>query len=153
MKIWKFEEVGGQEFEVSEGYPVMFPFTDVAPLEDYPLEQQTYVPTEGKWAFMGDLALKDEFDNLRARYEGLENDLAKANQELAESQAKLAVAGLASSQAMLATINLERKVKPLLDGLTTTTTSTTIEPTTTTSTTVEKETLPFTTTTTLKGDE
>ena len=153
MKIWKFEEVGGQEFEVSEGYPVMFPFTDVAPLEDYPLEQQTYVPTEGKWVFMGDLALKDEFDNLRARYEGLENDLAKANQELAESQVKLAVAGLASSQAMSATINLERKVKPLLDGLTTTTTSTTIEPTTTTSTTVEKETLPFTTTTTLKGDE
>lgn len=153
MKIWKFEEVGGQEFEASEGYPVMFPFTDVAPLEDYPLEQQTYVPTEGKWVFMGDLALKDEFDNLRARYEGLENDLAKANQELAESQVKLAVAGSASSQAMLATINLERKVKPLLDGLTTTTTSTTIEPTTTTSTTVEKETLPFTTTTTLKGDE
>lgn len=153
MKIWKFEEVGGQEFEVSEGYPVMFPFTDVAPLEDYPLGQQTFVPTEGKWVFMGDLALKDEFDNLRARYEGLENDLAKANQELAESQAKLAVAGLASSKAMLATINLERKVKPLLDGLTTTTTSTTIEPTTTTSTTVEKETLPFTTTTTLKGDE
>lgn len=153
MKIWKFEEVGGQEFEVSEGYPVMFPFTDVAPLEDYPLGQQTFVPTEGKWVFIGDLALKDEFDNLRARYEGLENDLAKANQELAESQAKLAIAGSASSQAMLATINLERKVKPLLDGLTTTTTSTTIEPTTTTSTTVEKETLPFTTTTTLKGDE
>lgn len=154
MKIWKFEEVGGQEFEVSEGYPVMFPFTDVAPLEDYPLGQQTFVPTEGKWVFIGDLALKDEFDNLRARYEGLENDLAKANQELAESQAKLAIAGSASSQAMLATINLERKVKPLLDGLTTTTTSTNIEPTTTTSTTVEKETLPFTTTTTtLKGDE
>lgn len=161
MKIWKFEEVGGQEFEVSEGYPVMFPFTDVAPLEDYPLEQQTYVPTEGKWVFMGDLALKDEFDNLRARYEGLENDLAQANQELAENQAKLAIAGSASSKAMLATINLERKVKPLLDGLTTTTTtkavttttSTTIEPTTTTSTTVENGTLPFTTTTTLKGDE
>ena len=151
MKIWKFEEVGGQEFEVSEGYPVMFPFTDVAPLEDYPLGQQTFVPTEGKWVFIGDLALKDEFDNLRARYEGLENDLAKAHQELAESQAKLAAAGSASSQAMLATINLERKVKPLLDGLTTTTT--TVEPTTTTSTTVEKETLPFTTTTTLKGDE
>ena len=161
MKIWKFEEVGGQEFEVSEGYPVMFPFTDVAPLEDYPLGQQTFVPTEGKWVFIGDLALKDEFDNLRARYEGLENDLAKANQELAESQVKLAVAGSASSKAMLATINLERKVKPLLDGLTTTTTtkatttttSTTVEPTTTTSTTVEKGTLPFTTTTTLKGDE
>lgn len=161
MKIWKFEEVGGQEFEVSEGYPVMFPFTDVAPLEDYPLEQQTYVPTEGKWVFMGDLALKDEFDNLRARYEGLENDLAQANQELAENQAKLAIAGSASSKAMLATINLERKVKPLLDGLTTTTTtkaattttSTTVEPTTTTSTTVENGTLPFTTTTTLKGDE
>lgn len=164
MKIWKFEEVGGQEFEVSEGYPVMFPFTDVAPLEDYPLEQQTYVPTEGKWVFMGDLALKDEFDNLRARYEGLENNLAQANKELDESQAKLAIAGSASSKAMLATINLERKVKPLLDGLTTTTTteatettttttSTTVEPTTTTSTTVEKGTLPFTTTTTLKGDE
>lgn len=161
MKIWKFEEVGGQEFEVSEGYPVMFPFTDVAPLEDYPLEQQTFVPTEGKWVFIGDLALKDEFDNLRARYEGLENDLAQANQELAENQAKLAIAGSASSKAMLATINLERKVKPLLDGLTTTTTtkaattttSTTVEPTTTTSTTVENGTLPFTTTTTLKGDE
>ena len=40
MKIWKFEEVGGQEFEVSEGYPVMFPFTDVAPLEDYPLNNK-----------------------------------------------------------------------------------------------------------------
>ncbi|QOC57576.1 hypothetical protein [Enterococcus phage TJE4] len=161
MKIWKFEEVGGQEFEVSEGYPVMFPFTDVAPLEDYPLGQQTFVPTEGKWVFIGDLALKDEFDNLRARYEGLENDLAQANQELSENQAKLAIAGSASSKAMLATINLERKVKPLLDGLTTTTTtkaattttSTTVEPTTTTSTTVENGTLPFTTTTTLKGDE
>ena len=161
MKIWKFEEVGGQEFEVSEGYPVMFPFTDVAPLEDYPLGQQTFVPTEGKWVFIGDLALKDEFDNLRARYEGLKNDLAQANQELAESQAKLAIAGSASSKAMLATIDLERKVKPLLDGLTTTTTteatttttSTTVEPTTTTLTTVENGTLPFTTTTTLKGDE
>nr|CAI7679413.1 Hypothetical protein PLANC_26 [Enterococcus phage Planchet] len=139
MKIWKFEEVGGQEFEVSEGYPVMFPFTDVAPLEDYPLEQQTYVPTEGKWVFFGDLALKDEFDNLRARYEGLKNELDQANQELAESKKQLDAAGSGASKAMLATIKLERRVQPLLDNLTTTTTTTDVEP--------------ITTTTTLKGDE
>lgn len=139
MKIWKFEEVGGQEFEVSEGYPVMFPFTDVAPLEDYPLEQQTYVPTEGKWVFIGDLALKDEFDNLKARYEGLKNELDQANQELVESKKQLDAAGSGASKAILATIKLERRVKPLLDNLTTTTTTTEVEP--------------ITTTTTLKGDE
>lgn len=139
MKIWKFEDVGGQEFEVSDNYPVMFPFTDVPPREDYPIEQQSYVPSEGKWLFIGDLALKDEFDNLKARYEGLKNELEQANKDLAESQKQLDAAGSGASKAMLATIKLERKVQLLLDNLTTTTTTTEAEP--------------ITTTTTLKGDE
>lgn len=101
-KIWQFGRTGGTELQVSDDFSLQVPFTDVPPLEDIDLNQQFFIPSEGRWKEIMNQLDREKLDNLSVLYTNLENEneviKAKSN-DLGQINGKL----------MLSSMNLQRE--------------------------------------------
>lgn len=101
-KIWQFGRTGGTELQVSDDFSLQVPFTDVPPLEDIDLNQQFFIPSEGRWKEIMNQLDRENLDNLSVLYTNLENEneviKAKSN-DLGQINGKL----------MLSAMNLQRE--------------------------------------------
>ncbi|BDC76499.1 hypothetical protein [Enterococcus faecalis] len=100
--IWQFGRTGGTELEVPDDFIVQVPFTDIPPLEDVELNQQFFIPSEGRWKEIMNQLDRENLDNLSSFYSNLEKEneeiKVKAN-DLAQLNGKL----------MLSTMNLQKE--------------------------------------------
>lgn len=101
-KIWQFGRTGGTELQVSDDFSLQVPFTDVPPLEDIDLNQQFFIPSEGRWKEIMNQLDRENLDNLSVLYTNLEqeNEVIKAkSNDLGQINGKL----------MLSAMNLQRE--------------------------------------------
>lgn len=72
--IWQYGRTGGKALEVSDDFPVQFPFTDVPPLEGIELEDQFFIPSENRWKEIINALDREKLDNLEKFYEALKSE-------------------------------------------------------------------------------
>ncbi|OTN94604.1 type I restriction-modification system subunit M N-terminal domain-containing protein [Enterococcus faecium] len=75
--IWQYGRTGGKELEVSDDFPVQFPFTDIPPLEGIALEDQFFITSENRWKEIINALDHEKLDNLEKFYEALKNENEK----------------------------------------------------------------------------
>lgn len=99
--VWQYGRTGGKEYEVADDFPIQVPFTDVPPLEEIELEDQFFIPSEGRWKEIINGLDKEKLDNLTALYPVLRKEseeLKVKADSLSQLNAKLMLNDLAIKQ-------------------------------------------------------
>lgn len=109
-KIWQYGRSGGKELEVSDDFSIQVPFTDIPPLEEIKLEDQFFIPSEGRWKEIINGLDKEKLDNLTALYPVLESENL-ALKEKAESLTQI------NSKTMLASLQNSKEIESIKQQL------------------------------------